>query len=72
MRTRSKILPDVIKFNDAVKVIYNRRLNFYIKGLSHDDPVVIFYFKNALVFSFAAKIKNKILKILMLSYSIFL
>ena len=72
MRTRSKLLPDIIKCNDILTVIYNRQLNFYIRGLSHDDPMINFHFKNALVstFSFAAKNINTILKRLMLNYSI--
>ena len=62
----------VKSINGAVSVVYNRQLNFHIKGLSHDDPMVNFYFKNALVstFSYTTKNINKILKKSEKNYSI--
>ena len=63
IRTRSKLLPDLISSDDIKTIIYNRQLNFYIKGLSHENLNIRFYFRNALTscMSFASKNLNLIL-----------
>ena len=75
MRTRSKLLPLIMKCENLRTIIFKRQLNFYIKGLAHNSSTVRFYFENSVLssFSFASKNINKIINKFKIPYlSLFL
>ena len=63
IRTRSKLLPSIINGKNVIQEIYGRQLNFFIKGINHNDNHINFYFKNSLLSksSYAVTNLNKIL-----------
>ena len=48
-RTHNNLLPYLIKSNDILTTIHKRMINFFIKGLSHDNEKVKFVFNQCLL-----------------------
>ena len=48
-RTRSHLIPNLIKTTDIRNIIENRQMNFMIKGLNHNSHLISFFCKNAMM-----------------------
>ena len=48
-RTRSFLIPFLMQTSSILEIIYVRFLNFFIKGLNHDDEYIKYFFYNSIL-----------------------
>ena len=71
-RTRSYMLPALMKSPSILNIIHSRAFNFYIRGINHKNKTIEFFFKNCL-FNYngwIGKNVNHILRLYNLSYDV--
>ena len=63
-RTHGRLIPYLVGTSDILTIIENRMINFFTKGIKHQNNLISFLFKNALIDSNNSYITSNINKII--------